>query len=175
MDRGTGALLCTLIWALTLASSQVEGAVTAHGLQLRHYRPKANLSMTQLASHCHCEFNGICTCQGAMEFMGCIANHCDSGACECSNNQYFAACSQMASVCPDVGMVCSSAQAKCSDSTGTHTAQLGQAPAPPPVEAIEAPPPPRPKKEESWDWLKVAIIIAIACALVALGGTCMKG
>merc|ERR1719446_403711 len=54
-----------------------------------------------MAGSCHCEFKGVCSCAETHEFMSCIAASCSSGACQCSNNQFYSACTQMAQVCPN--------------------------------------------------------------------------
>eukprot|EP00747_Dinoflagellata_sp_TGD_P167217 gnl/TRDRNA2_/TRDRNA2_191233_c0_seq1.p1 gnl/TRDRNA2_/TRDRNA2_191233_c0~~gnl/TRDRNA2_/TRDRNA2_191233_c0_seq1.p1 ORF type:complete len:381 (+),score=88.59 gnl/TRDRNA2_/TRDRNA2_191233_c0_seq1:75-1217(+) len=68
---------------------------------------------------CQCVFKNFCTCEGVMEFMGCIKEACTSEDCNCHKMQYKHACQKMASTCPSLKMECSYDDnvhtAKCTD------------------------------------------------------------
>lgn len=70
---------------------------------------------------CTCNFHGLCTCDGALEFMRCIGVTCASGGCKCEEARFAHACKAMSSTCKSVGLECGLASASCRNSWGAMT------------------------------------------------------
>jgi len=69
--------------------------------------------LAKLAEQCQCQFQGICTCEGSMDFMDCISEACAAGTCDCHNQQYHKGCVDMAMTCPSLDFDCTSNRAVC--------------------------------------------------------------
>eukprot|EP00929_Paragymnodinium_shiwhaense_P067335 TRINITY_DN338_c1_g1_i1.p1 TRINITY_DN338_c1_g1~~TRINITY_DN338_c1_g1_i1.p1 ORF type:complete len:808 (-),score=168.26 TRINITY_DN338_c1_g1_i1:134-2557(-) len=98
--------------------------------------------LERLAQSCQCTFRDVCSCEGAIEFMNCIADACASNTCNCEGKEKFhSSCGKMAATCPSVDLSCSlpTGRASCPAKDGVLSAQYrapppDAAPAPPPVE-----------------------------------------
>lgn len=63
---------------------------------------------------CKLSWQGQCSCDGAIEFMGCVNSACGHSKCECQGSKKFdSACHDMAKLCPNMGLVCGGAKATC--------------------------------------------------------------
>jgi len=114
----------TSIFIVVLAGSLVSAAVgtnVANG-QLRHGHLETKSAATSnrtkgslkaLAGSCKCAFAGLCSCIQALEFMKCIQEACQSGACDCQQHHYFYACHSMSAECPKVGLKCAVQESSC--------------------------------------------------------------
>merc|ERR1719265_154996 len=71
------------------------------------------MALKQKAQECKCSFKSVCTCEGSMDFMDCISDACESGACDCHAEQYNRACIDMAGACPSLNFECSQERAVC--------------------------------------------------------------
>jgi len=69
--------------------------------------------LAKLADQCQCQFQGVCTCEGSMDFMDCISEACSAGKCDCHNQQYHKGCVDMAMTCPSLDFDCTSNRAVC--------------------------------------------------------------
>lgn len=71
-------------------------------------------SLTALGKNCHCSFRAnACSCAEALEFMKCIKDACDSGACDCSYYHFFYACKTFSSECQNTDLHCGAEEATC--------------------------------------------------------------
>lgn len=74
---------------------------------------------------CKCTFEDQCSCQGALRFMDCVKNACNSGLCQCiekdGTNHFMESCSALADECPSVGMKCAEEQATCNEDRARNT------------------------------------------------------
>lgn len=70
-------------------------------------------SFKSLGRSCKCQFSGLCSCVQALEFMKCIRDACDSGACDCQKHHYFYACHSMSAECPNAELQCKAQDATC--------------------------------------------------------------
>jgi len=70
-------------------------------------------SFKALGRSCKCQFSGLCSCVQALEFMKCIRDACDSGACDCQKHHYFYACHSMSAECPKAELQCKAQDATC--------------------------------------------------------------
>eukprot|EP00927_Polykrikos_kofoidii_P010628 TRINITY_DN14478_c0_g1_i1.p1 TRINITY_DN14478_c0_g1~~TRINITY_DN14478_c0_g1_i1.p1 ORF type:complete len:310 (-),score=52.81 TRINITY_DN14478_c0_g1_i1:65-994(-) len=61
---------------------------------------------------CSCEFQNVCSCEAVIQFMNCINDRCNSGACACEENQFHHACNSIAGAC-SIEMLCSPDTATC--------------------------------------------------------------
>lgn len=73
----------------------------------------------QNKSQCQCSFDDTCSCEGALKFMQCVKNACESGGCDCvekdGTDHFVQSCSQMRSECSSVGLQCIPGNAQCKD------------------------------------------------------------
>jgi len=70
----------------------------------------------QKSDPCACTYKGKCSCEGALRFMSCIKEKCDSGDCKCvldGESHFRKACVHMQSGCPAIGLDCGSNEATC--------------------------------------------------------------
>jgi hypothetical protein len=107
---------------LSAARGSQYSSVHSHSLSVGLPKPPAFLQH-QDDDACNCAFNDACSCDGALEFMTCIRDGCNSGICQCNvedgENHFLRACQEMADGCPGLGMECGPEQAKCGDDTVT--------------------------------------------------------
>lgn len=100
--------------AVNLRRGHVEAksALTSNTTKQSSNTTGGNLAV--LGNSCHCSFRaGACSCAEALEFMSCIRNACDSGACDCSYYHFFYACKTFSSECPSTGLSCGAEEATC--------------------------------------------------------------
>lgn len=74
---------------------------------------KSQESLQALAGSCRCTFTGLCSCVQALEFMNCMRDACDSGACDCQKHHYLYACQSMRAECPSANLKCGVKEASC--------------------------------------------------------------
>merc|ERR1719197_792204 len=89
------------IFLLAVVTSRVSVSAfdlhSANGRALRgHLEAKSVVasnatedSLQALGASCRCSFSGLCSCVQALEFMKCIRDACDSGACDCQKHITF--------------------------------------------------------------------------------------
>jgi hypothetical protein len=85
-------------------------AAKANAEQAMHFMAqKASWSPSVVGTdQCSCEFKGMCLCENAIEFMDCVAAKCNSGGCDCHEEQFIHACTSIADVClqdPEAGVL----------------------------------------------------------------------
>lgn len=109
------SILC--LASLVVASGRQNSSVQALSLSVSIPKPPAFLQHAD--DVCNCAFNDKCSCDGALTFMKCIRDGCNSGVCTCMTkdgvNHFRNACEEMSSECPGIGMECGVEQATCGD------------------------------------------------------------
>lgn len=116
--------VCTSIFFLVVARVPRPEAVDLHSADGRLLRGQLQVnsvvasnatenSLEALGGSCSCAFSGLCSCVQALEFMKCIRDACDSGACDCQKHHYFYACHSMSAECPTAELKCGVKEATC--------------------------------------------------------------
>lgn len=108
------ASVASLTSASDLQSASAGRTLRGHTQDKTVYSSNATQgSLLALGNSCRCFFSGLCSCVQALEFMKCISDACDSGACDCQKHHYFYACKTMSSECPSAGLKCAAEESTC--------------------------------------------------------------
>jgi len=108
-----------LLLGVTLASASF-GANQLRAHSLTADTPKFLVLLGhQKKTNCQCTFDDQCSCQGALKFMNCVKKACNSGDCQCmeqdGTNHFLESCTAMQDSCSGVGLKCMQKEATCKD------------------------------------------------------------
>merc|ERR1719310_1269842 len=99
--------------AAAVAASPGAAPAPAPAAPVEPQFPRVPSVMHNLLDKCQCKFKDICSCDGAMEYMDCLADACDSGRCDCHELECHRGCVSMAQTCQGLDFECSSSKAVC--------------------------------------------------------------
>jgi len=110
-------LVFIVISVLSSADARHNATQSLRAHHLAVATPGLFVQLGQSASSCRCVFDDQCTCEGALRFMECVKNACNSGDCMCieSNgvNHFLESCQAMQGECSEVGLVCGAQKSTC--------------------------------------------------------------